>query len=281
MLAWGMLAGTVVVFWPVTRWMVAETVARSQVRQAFILLAFAAGMVGWEHRKELRFVGDLCGRTLGLLAAAFALAGVAAFKGWSLLVLPSLALALAGCLQMFFGAGSYRFFRPLVAGMVAFLVIILAFPFLDWPLRQLAGIGAANILELINVAPQLRLGGTEADPQLVLSVAGGHFLVATECNGFGLITSSGLLAILAGGISGRRWWTVAGLVPVALLAGFVFNILRILTISLSAQYFPGHYNVLHEVAGLVALWTGLGAVGLLAWRPIQAAVAAARRPASV
>lgn len=261
-----LVAATLAVFWPVTRWMVEATVEREQIRQAFILLAAAAGLVAWQHRDELRIRGDLCNRTLGLLTGAFALVGLAAATGWSLWVLPGLALALAGCLQALFGAGGYRFFRPLVAGVAAFVVIILAFPLLDWPLRQLAAVGSAKVLAAIQIAPQLTLGGTPQDPQLVLSVAGGHFLVATECNGFGLITSGALLTILAGGIAGRRWWTIAALVPAAVLTGFAVNVLRILIISTTARYFPGHYNVLHEVVGTLALWAGLGLVGWIAWR---------------
>jgi exosortase/archaeosortase family protein len=276
-LAWILVAATAAVFWPVTRWMVEATVERQQIRQAFILLAGAAGLVAWQHRGELRIRGDLCNRTLGLLGAAFALVGVAAASGWSLLILPGLALALAGCLQALFGAGGYRFFRPLVAGVAVFMAIILAFPLLDWPLRQLAGVGSAKVLQALHLAPQLTLAGTAEDPQLVLSVAEGHFLVATECNGFGIITSGALLAILAGGIAGRRWWTITALVPAALLIGFAVNVVRILVISTTARYLPGHYDLLHEVAGTLALWGGLGLVGWLAWRPAAARAQAAAR----
>ncbi|TAG26982.1 MAG: exosortase/archaeosortase family protein, partial [Verrucomicrobia bacterium] len=196
-----------------------------------------------------------------------ALVGAAAATGWSLLVLPGLALALAGCLQALYGGGVYRFFRPLVAGLVVFLIIIIAFPLLDWPLRQLAALGSARVLHTLSLAPQLSLVGTAQDPQLVLSVTGGNFLVATECNGFGLITSSALLAILAGGIAGRRGWVIAALVPSAILVGFLINVFRILIISLSAPYFPGHYHAMHEVVGTLTLWLGLGIVAWLAWRP--------------
>lgn len=268
--AWAVVAATAAVFWPVTRWIVAETVARAQIRQGLIILLAAAGLVAWQHRGELRVVGDLCNRTLGLMTAAFALVGAAGVTKWSLLVLPGFALALAGCLQALFGAAGYRFFRPLVAGFAALLVIIVAFPLLDWPLRQLAGVGAAWVLNAAEIAPRLTLTGTPTDPQLILTVAGQNFLVATECNGFGLITSAGLVAILAGGIAGRRWWVVAALVPVALATGFAANVGRILVISLSAPYFPGRYHEMHEVVGTLALWAGLGLVGWLAWRPAPA-----------
>ena len=270
LLAWGLVAATAAVFWPVTRWVVTETAARSQIRQAAILLGAAAGLVAWQHRGELRVKGDLCNRTLLLLAAAFGAVAAAGLAGWNWLVLPGFALAIAGCLQALFGAEGYRFFRPLVAGTAALFVIIIAFPVLDWPLRQLAGAGAALVQAKLGFAPNLALAGTPQDPQLVLSVAGGHFLVATECNGFGLITSGALVAILAGGIAGRRWWTIAALVPAGLVVGFVFNLLRILVISTTARYFPGHYDALHEVAGTLALWAGLGLIGWIAWRPAPA-----------
>lgn len=276
-LAWGLVATTMAVFWPVTRWLVAETAARQQIRQGAILLGGAAALVVWQHRGELRVRGDLCNRTLLLVAAAFAAVAAAGLAKLSLLVLPGFALALAGCLHALFGRESYRFFRPLVAGVTALCVIVLAFPVLDWPLRQLAGAGAAGVLDQLGLAPNLTLTGTAADPQLVLAVAGGNFLVATECNGFGLITSGALVALLAGGIAGRRRRTVAALVPAGIAIGFVFNLLRILAISTTARYFPGHYDALHETAGTLALWAGLGLVGWIAWRPPAGAVSCGAR----
>ena len=273
--AWVLVAAMAAVFWPVTRWIAAEASARSQIQQGVMIVAAAAVLVAWQHRGELRIKGDLCNRTLALMGVAFTLVGVAGVAKLSWLALPGCGFALAGCLQALFGTEGYRFFRPLVAGVVGLVVIVLAFPLLDWPLRQLAGVGAAWVLAALELAPNLTLAGTAAQPQLVLSVAGGHFLVATECNGFGLITSGALVAILAGGIAGRRWWTVTALVPVALLTGFAMNVGRILVISTSAQYFPRHYDLLHEVAGTLALWSGLGLVGWMAWRPVRPAGAGA------
>jgi exosortase/archaeosortase family protein len=277
LLAGALVVVTAAVFWPVTRWLVAEATARDQIRQAAMLLGAAAALVAWQHRDELRLKGDLCDRTLILMTAAFAAVAAAGLAAQPWLVLPGFALALAGCLQAWFGAEAYRYFRPLVAGVAALFVIIIAFPVLDWPLRQLAGVGAGVVLDKAGLAPNLTLMGTAADPQLLLSVAGGNFLVATECNGFGLITSGALVAILAGGIAGRPWWKIAALVPLGVAIGFLFNLLRILVISTTAQYFPGRYDALHEIVGTLALWAGLGLVGWLAWRPAVAAAAA--RPA--
>ena len=44
-LAWGLVAAVAAVFWPVSRWLVAEATARSQIQQGAILLAAAAGLV--------------------------------------------------------------------------------------------------------------------------------------------------------------------------------------------------------------------------------------------
>jgi exosortase/archaeosortase family protein len=266
LLAWLTVAATGAIFWPVTRWIVAEAATRAQIRQAAILLGAAAGLIVWRHRMDLRVRGDVGNRTLWLLGAAFAAAAAAAQLGWSWLVLPAFALALAGCLQALFGPAGFVFFRPLVAGVAVLMGIIVAFPLLDWPLRQLAGLGAGLVLAKLGLAPNLALAGTVQDPQLVLSVAGGHFLVATECNGFGLITSGVLVAVLAAGIAGRRWWTIVVLALAGLGIGFLFNLSRILVIATTARYFPGHYDALHEIVGTLALWAGLGLVVWLAWR---------------
>lgn len=266
-LAWIAVAGTAAIFWPVTRWVAAETTARQQIQQSALLLAAAAALIWWRRRgDELRVRAELGDRALALLVVAFALAGVAGWAGWPLLVLPAFACGVAGCLHALFGAAGARRFAPLVAGVALLLAIIVLFPLLDWPLRQLAAVGAAGVLGKAGLAPNLMLTGEPGNPQLVLSVAEGHFLVATECNGFGLITSGALVAILAGGIAGRRWWSIAGLALAGLAIGFVFNLLRILAISTTARYFPGHYNLLHETAGTLALWAGLGLIGWLAWR---------------
>ncbi|MCX6937868.1 MAG: archaeosortase/exosortase family protein [Verrucomicrobia bacterium] len=267
--AWTLVVLTGVVFWPVTRWIVAESAARQQIRQGGVLLLAAIGLVAWQHRRELHVAGDLSNRTLALLGASFALVGAAGITHLGALLLPAFTLALAGCLHALFGAQSYRFFKPLVTGVGALLVIIVAFPVLDWPLRQLAGVQAAALLEAMHLAPGLTLTGTAANPQLILTVGGRAFLVATECNGFGLITSGALLAILAGGIAGRRGRVIAALVPLAMATGFAVNVLRILTISLGAPLFPDHYDVLHEVVGTLCLWLGLGLVGWMAWRPVE------------
>lgn len=257
---------TVVAFWPVTRWMIREVTASQQIRQAFVLLGAAAGLVAWQHARDWRLKLETGNRAMLLLAAAYACTAAAWGLHIPLFVLPAFAFGLAGCLHVLVGAEAWRFVKPLFIGFVACMLIILLFPLLDWPLRQMAGVNAARFLHTLGFTPQLRVF-LEPEPKLILATGRNFFEVATECNGFGLITSSAVLALLAGGIAGRRALALTWLVPVAIVIGFTFNLLRILAICLLAPYFPNHYPVLHETAGIIMLWSGLGLIGWLAWRP--------------
>jgi len=280
-LAWGLVLMTGILFWPVTRWIVTEAVAREQIKQGMVLLLCAAGLIIWKNSRELRPSPNLSNEALVLLAGAFACVGLAGTTGWSLLLLPGMTLGLAGSLQMILGTTGYRFLKPLIAGVTALVVIILMFPLLDWPLRQLAGVEAARVLSALGLAPQLAVSNAQHNPQLVLMVGKQAFLVATECNGFGLITSGALLALLAGEISKRPRWIIAGLMLLALVTGFFVNLLRILAITQLAPRFPGHYHAMHEVIGTIMLWLGLGFIGWLAWRPQASVLPPAPQPANV
>lgn len=269
-LALVLIACTVAAVWPVTQWLAREVSASQQIRQSFVLLGAAVALVGWQHLREWRLVLDTGNRALFLLGAAYAFIAAAVWFKITLLMLPAFALGLAGCLHVLVGAEAWRFLRPLFIGFIACLVVIILFPVLDWPLRQMAGVNAARTLHQLGFTPQLHVV-LQPEPKLILATGKNFFEVATECNGFGLITSGMVLAILAGGIAGRRALAFVWLVPLSALIGFILNLLRILAICLLAPYFPKHYHVLHETAGIIMLWSGLGLIGWLAWRPALAA----------
>lgn len=264
--AGGLLVSTALLFWPVTRWLLQEAVGSQQIRQAFLVLGVAAALVAWDHRRVLRPHLDLGNRALTLLTAAYGCVVAVWLTHITLLLLPAFALGLAGCLHLGFGPEGWRFLRPLFAGFVACLLVILLFPLLDWPLRQMAGVNAARVLHAIGFTPQLQVE-LEPAPRLLLHTGLNVFEVATECNGFGLITTSVVLALLAAGIADRSRVTLLWLLPVAATLGFTFNLLRILGICLLAPYFPGHYHAMHETIGTIALWSDLALVGWLAWHP--------------
>lgn len=267
---------TAVAFWPVGRWIFDEVAASQQIRQGFVLLGAAVGLVTWLHWGEWRLKLETGNRAIFLLFAAYAYIAVALWGNMPILFLPAFAMGLAGCLQILVGESAWRFVKPLVVAFVACIVVILLFRVVDWPLRQMAGVNAARILHSLGFTPQLSVI-MEPAPKLILATGKNLFEVATECNGFGLITSGAILALLAGGIAGRGGWALAWLVPVAMLIGFTLNLLRILAICLLAPSFPNHYAALHETLGIIMLWSGLGLIGWLAWRP---ALAASRPAAS-
>ena len=277
-IALGLLVCTGVAFWPISRWLAQEISGSQQIRQSFVMLGAATGLVIWQHLREWRLALDVSNRALLLLLIAYLCVVGAWWLTQPLLALPAFAFGLAGCLHVLAGENAARFIRPLFTGFIACMGVILLFPLLDWPLRQMAGLNAAQLLHSLGFTPQLAVILQPA-PKLLLSTGRNVFEVATECNGFGLITSGAVLAVLAAGIAGRRAGVLLWLVPLAMALGFSFNLLRILIICLLAPSFPLHYHALHETAGVLMLWSGLGVVGWLAWRP-QVADRASSAPAS-
>lgn len=266
---------TVVVFWPAARWLASETFAREQLKQSFFVVLLAGLWIGWEKHHRLHVNLQLSSRTLGWLFASYALAASALVFGVPILFLCGMVTAFGGMVNYVFGGQAFRRTLPVLLVFGLLILCVLLFPVLDWPLRQMAGVEAARFLKFLGLASHLAVAPR---PQVKLLLLTGNqtFLVATECNGFGLITSSfllGMIRLLYRQIA-LRWFLV--LLPLCVAVAFVFNFLRISVIVLLAPHFPNHYAALHETAGLVALYSGLGLVWLLTgWQrlahPIHAA----------
>lgn len=180
----------------------------------------------------------------------------------------SFCCAVAGVVGLVFGVQGIRAVRPALAGLFVFGILIGWFPSLDWPLRAMAGRYAALLLRSFHVPVELSLmvGGP---PQLVLSVEGRHYVVATECNGFGLLVSALLLATMMGVAYRMPWLSRVGLWMVALPVAVGANFLRIVSICLVAPRVPVSYSIVHEVLGNVFYFGGLMLIWLLA-RPAHA-----------
>jgi exosortase/archaeosortase family protein len=109
----------------------------------------------------------------------------------------------------------------------------------------------------------VQLGLVPGKPaELILQVSGQTFVVATECNGFGLLTSALLLATILAFQERLPWLSKLGLLTLAGVIAIVANFLRIVVISLLAPRLPVPYQLLHEVVGLVLYLAGLA----LVWR---------------
>ncbi len=266
-LAGGLLACTALAFWPVARWATTQTFAHEQLKQSFFILAFAGVWIALAHRKALRLHLHLDRTGLVCLLTSYACVAGAVLLQAPLLILAGLVAAVAGAVEVGFGARALRRTVPLLAAFSLFLLFVLLFPVLDWPLRQMAGVESVRLLQSFGLVSQLQIVA-RPDVQLWLVNEHGTFVVATECNGFGLISSSLLLGTIGLLHRRARWWSFPGLLTLAVAFAFTMNLLRIATIVLLAPRFPGHYNVLHETAGLIALYAGLGAVWLLTgWEP--------------
>ena len=279
-LAIGLLACTALSFWPVARWATTRTLAHEQLKQSFVLLLFAGLWIAFTHRKALRLQLHLDNTGLVCLLTSYACVAGAVLLQTPLLILAGLVAAVAGTVQVGFGSRALRRTVPLLAAFSLFLLFVLLFPVLDWPLRQMAGVESVRLLQSFGLASQLRIV-TNPEVQLQLINPHGIFIVATECNGFGLISSSLLLGTIGLLHRRARWWSFPGLLTLAVAFAFTMNLLRIATIVLLAPRFPGHYNVLHETAGLIALYAGLAAVWLLTgWEPKRPSAANTEKPAS-
>jgi len=264
-LASGLLVLTAVIFWPAIRWLTSQTFAHEQLKQSFFIIVLAGGWIAWEKRATLHFGFQFSNGALGWLFASYVLAAGAVFLQHPLFILAGLVAALGGIVNFVFGGRAFRRTLPLLGVFALLILFVLLFPVLDWPLRQMAGVEAARFLKMLGLASQLTVA-IGSPIRLMLTSNGQSFLVATECNGFGLITSSLLLGTILLLYRQAPWWRYPFLLPLCIVVAFVFNFLRIAMIVLLAPHLPGHYHIMHETIGLIALYSGLGLVWLFTGR---------------
>jgi exosortase/archaeosortase family protein len=265
-LAGALLASTALAFWPVVTWLAAQTFAREQLKQSFFILVLAGIWIALEQRRSLHLRLQIDNTGLASAIAAYACIAGAVLLKTPLLVLAGLVAAAAGGVQIVFGGHALRRTAPLLAACALLILFVLLFQTLDWPLRQMAGVESVRLLQSFGLASHLQI---IRDPGVQLQLVNPHgtFIVATECNGFGLISSSLLLGTICLLYRRAAWWKFPGLLALSLLLAFAANLWRIAAIVFLAPSFPGNYHALHETVGIVALYTGLGTVWLLTgWR---------------
>jgi exosortase/archaeosortase family protein len=179
-----------------------------------------------------------------------------------LLVIPAYCCALTAVVRFTFGEGTRQLTRTVAGTLCAFLLLSTFMAPLDWPLRTMAGKWSAYVLELIGQSTELGLFGQAGEPPiLVLMVNEQPFHVASECNGFGVIITSLLIALLLA-IHRRLNIFDLGLNLLAgAIIGFMFNIVRIVIIVLLAPSMMEHYHLMHEIVGGFTYWACL----ILVW----------------
>ena len=98
------------------------------------------------------------------------------------------------------------------------------------------------------------------------------FEVAPECNGFGVILTSLLLALLLALYQRQSPPAILINLVAALFIGTAFNALRIVIIVLLAPYLMEHYHLMHEIIGVASYWTCLLTVWILMGGPTRSVV---------
>lgn len=258
------LAITVIAYAPMLAGVWELSTRTTQAVNAFVLLGVAFVDAGLTVTRRQAFRPALNPTGLLLLAISCVVLTVATFtSAWPLAVL-GLCLNLAALLAFFFGRPGVVAFYPALAGFGALVLMLMTVPQCDAWLRLLAGTVAAKVLPVLGIRADLVV---QADPFQVILLAekgAGVFNVAAECNGFGILMSSGVLALILALRQRLHWIVVTGLVGIALGVGIVFNVVRIVAIMVFSLQTNLAYGLIHEGLGSLIYLLALGAVCAMA-----------------
>jgi len=250
---------------PLLHWLGWETLHTQQLLNGAFLVFFALVICVWDAVDKLRFDPHVSAQGMGLIAFAFLCLGVAG--KWHTMSLPflllSACLAFAGIVSLVLGQAGARQFLPALCAFFVFGVLVGLVPRLDWPLRAMAARHAGSVLATLGVP--VKIGLVEGQPaQLLLSVKGRIFVVATECNGFGLLTASLIVATTLAFQYRLPWAQKLSLWALAVPIAIVCNFLRIVSICLVAPQTALPYGFVHETLGLIFYFLGLGLIWKIA-----------------
>ncbi len=245
----GVWAAVALVFGPSLMGLARLTVSSQQLRDAGLVLVFALlyllrGDI-LDNRPSLSFSR----RTVGFLAGACLVAVASSVFRLPVLMVVALGLLAGGVLLYVMGDRFASAATGLATAFGAFILLALTFPLFDVPLRLFAANSALRFLQFVGATPGLGL--LENPPRLILELNGRLFEVAPECNGFGIMSSCVLVALLL--VFSRRlsWVDKALVLLLAPLVGLFSNTLRILLIVTLAPVFGEKaYGFLHEAVGI-------------------------------
>ncbi len=255
-------------YWPLLRWLAQASVHITQLSTGAVLVVFAGIICLQDSLRDRRFDPQINIPGLSLLGLGFVCLALARHVPGAALPLAvfSFCASFAALIVFLFGVAGVRQFLPALGGFFVFGLLVGLFPRLDWPLRALAAKHAGSLLAWLGVTAQLALEPGQP-AELVLTVGGRLFRVATECNGFGLLTSAVLLATILAFLYRLPWQNKAGLLLVAVPIAIVCNFMRIAAICLVAPRVTWSYHLVHEVLGNLFYFAGLA---LIWWAARQA-----------
>jgi exosortase len=252
---------------PLLHWLGSVTVHTSQLTNGALLVALAMLICIRSAVSRLTLAPSVNDWGIALLAIAMFCLWLGSRSGsWSLpLVLLSACLSFAGIVSFLFGKAGVRQFLPALGAFFVFGLLVGLVPALDWPLRTLAARYAGRLLTAMGVGVQVALVPGKP-PELTLTLGKQVFVVATECNGFGLLTSAILLATILMFQYRLQWLDKLSLLALAVPIAIGCNFLRIVSICLVAPRTSLPYGLVHEVLGVIFYYLGLGLIWLTANR---------------
>ena len=254
-------ACALVAFAPACVWLYGALAQSGQLRDAIVILVSALAVLSVEYkirphkpvfsRLSLQwllfgYVAMFVARYLGICGVFLALAGFSS-------ALVALGLACFDRRRYVYAGG---------AAFYAFTVLSFFTQAFDLPLRVLAGKLSAYILSIFNKSVAL-LAYTGESAQIALKVDGKSYLVATECNGFGIILGCIVLSVIA--VFFRKnitFFKRIFIIIVSAIFAYLMNSLRIVAIICLAPIVgSGNYHLMHETMGytffavsLISIW---------------------------
>lgn len=267
---------------PLLYWLGWMTWHTQQLLNGALLVVFALAICVRDAVDKLRFAPQINNAGIGLIALAFMCLWLAGrWRAWLLpLVLLSACLAFAGVVAFVLGKVGVRQFLPALSAFFVFGVLVGLVPSLDWPLREMAARYTGGFLAAFGVPVKIALAHGQP-AELLLTVNDRVFVVATECNGFGLLTSSLIVATTLAFQYRLPWVKKLSLWALSVPIAIVFNFLRIVSICLVAPRTSLPYGFVHETLGLIFYFLGLGLIWKIAERhklPPAARAASPRLP---
>ena len=252
---------------PLLHWLGSVTLHTGQLTNGALLVFLALAICIRSAVTRLTLAPSISEWGVGMLAVAvFCLWLASRLVVWALpLVLFSACLSFAGITTFLFGKAGTRHFLPALGAFFVFGLLVGLVPKLDWPLRSIAAQSAGRLLTNLGLAVQIAIVPGRP-PELALAVGKQVFVVATECNGFGLLTSALLVATILMFQYRLPWLDKLGLLALAIPMAIGCNFLRIVSICLVAPRTSLPYGLVHEVLGVLFYYLGLGLIWFVANR---------------
>jgi exosortase/archaeosortase family protein len=273
-----------IAFLPITLWVATSANEQSRILNALLVLAMAIFLLVLYNRIKVEAPLTLNKSARNTLLVSYALLSLCIISRQtiqpssevfyllsSLIAVPAYCFGIASLVLFIFGQGLRRITYTATGTFCAFILLSILMTPLDWPLRTLAGKWSGMALSAAGKTVELGVQGSTptAPPQLILMVNEHPFHVASECNGFGVILTSLLLAVLLAIYRRLGPIDIALNLLSSITLGFIFNTLRILIIVLLAPSMMDHYHLMHEIVGTITYWSCLILIWIILNGPVE------------